>query len=670
MNGALGFSFVAGAVATVNPCGFALLPAYLARQLVRESRPGTAAAAVRALAVATLATLGFLFVFVSVGSAVALAGDALTGTFPWVGLVVGVVLSLVGLAVLSGHAPTVRLPRLGTQPRTRRLPADFLFGIGYGLASLSCALPLFLATLGTALTGSVSASLTGFVAYALGMGAVLASAALTAALSRQGLARVLRRLGRHVERASGALLLAAGVYVTDYWAVDIWRPRSGSLAARSTDVGGMLATTVSTWLASRRVHDLLLGVTAALLVFGLWALRGRARARLSVRPLRAPEHVPRMRGHLFALAAFAALTAAAAASAFAVMTHDNGERPIDRSALLGFIDPVAMAPPFALRDQFGSLTSPNRLRGRPIVIAFVYSHCRDACPLTAAKIRAAQLQLGSSASGIAWLAISVDPSSDTRTSVRAFSRRYGLLRSWHYLFRPHRAVMATLKAYGVQPQLTAASGPAYLQHSTYVSLFDRQGRRVESFTAASLTSTALVHDLRLVLGERPGPVNVNGRSHIGPSAQSVAKVFTASAPRVATRQGVLAVSGTDLATGRTVSLDAETGKPIVLNAWGSWCGGCAAEAPALAAFARAHPEIAVIGLDLEDTRTAALAFVHRFALPFPSIFDPNAVTAPPLGVSGLPTTIFLDRRHRVAARVVGESSRKRFEAGLRQAEQR
>src|SRR5579885_1833688 len=100
------------------------------------------------------------------------------------------------------------------------------------------------------------------------------------------------------------------------------------------------------------------------------------------------------------------------------------------------------------RYATSSAVSPHRLRGRPIVIAFVYSHCRDACPLTAAKIRAAQLQLGSSASGIAWLAISVDPSSDTRTSVRAFSRRYGLLRSWHYLFRPHRAVMATLKAYG------------------------------------------------------------------------------------------------------------------------------------------------------------------------------------------------------------------------------
>jgi cytochrome c biogenesis protein CcmG/thiol:disulfide interchange protein DsbE len=133
--------------------------------------------------------------------------------------------------------------------------------------------------------------------------------------------------------------------------------------------------------------------------------------------------------------------------------------------------------------------------------------------------------------------------------------------------------------------------------------------------------------------------------------------------------GVLALRGTDLTSGRPINLAALAGRPVVLNAWASWCAGCAAEAPALAAFANAHPEAAVVGIDLEDSRHDAAAFVARFGLPFPSIFDPEGITAARLNVSGLPTTLFLDRRHRIVSRIVGEADRGRFEAGLRQAEQ-
>ena len=669
MSGTLGFAFAAGAVATVNPCGFALLPAYLARQLASAPRVGTAAAAGEALAVAALATLGFLLVFASFGSAVALAGHVIAGSFPWVGLVVGILLALVGLAILVGHPPTLRLPQLGARARTSRLPGELVFGIGYGLASLSCALPLFLATLGTALTGSLSTSLLSFVAYALGMGTVLTLLALAAALSRQGLERALRRLLPYLERASGVLLLVAGAYVADYWAVAIWRPPSGSTAAAPLTAGGWLATTFSTWLSSPHAKTLLLVVAASLLAGGLWALQRLTRARIWSRLTREGKRV--QAGRLLALAALAVL-AAAAVSAFALAAGSRGARPLDRSALLGFLDPAAAAPAFTLRDQFGSLVSLDHLRGRPVVLAFVYSHCRDVCPLTATKIRAAQEQLGAASARIGWLAISVDPRTDTATSVRRFSRRYGLLRSWRYLSRPRRTVLATLKAYGIQPQLTtgsAAQAP-YLQHSAYVSLLDQQGRRIESFTDASLTTTALVHDLRLILGERPRPVHSKTQPRVATTAPSPAGPFTPSAPQLTLQQGLVALAGTDLVGGQPISVGSYAGEPVVLNAWASWCAGCATEAPALAAFARAHPEAAVVGLDLEDTRAAGLAFSRRFALPFPSIFDPNAVTAARLAVSGLPTTIFLDRRHRIITRIVGEADRARFEAGLRQAESR
>ncbi|MHB8659514.1 MAG: SCO family protein [Solirubrobacteraceae bacterium] len=675
MNGALGFAFAAGAVATVNPCGFALLPAYLARQVAEGGRTGSAAAAGRALAVGALATVGFLLVFASAGSAIALGAHTLTGIFPWLGLAVGLLLAAFGLATLLGRQPSLRLPQLGRRGQTGRPGGDVLFGIGYGLASLSCALPLFLATLGTASTGSLLTSALSFVAYALGMGTVLTLVALAAALSRGGLARALRRLLPYIGRASGALLLVAGLYVSDYWAVDLWRPGSGSAATAPVTAGGRLATSISTWLASTATKTGLLVAAGCLLLAALWQLRRRAAGHPFARragTTRADRPLPRRNvpRRLLTLAAVMALIFAAGASAFALIGTGSAARPLDRSALRGFVDPAAAAPPFALRDQFGRLVRLSALRGRPVLIAFVYSHCRDACPLTAAKIRAAQQALGPAASKLAWLAISVDPRTDTGPSVRAFSRRVGLLHSWSYLFQPQEAVSRALKAYGIQAQLTEASATAdpYRQHSAYVALLDANGRRIESFTDASLTTTDLVHDLRLITGEQPTRPTSTTQPATASKPSTPAGSFAPSTPQLALTHGVLSLSGTDLVSGRPISLDADAGKPVVLNAWASWCAGCAAEAPALAGFARAHPEAAVVGIDLEDTRSAAIAFSRRFALPFPSIFDPNAVSAVRLEVSGLPTTIFLDRQHRVVSRIVGEADRARFETGLRQAE--
>ena len=656
MTGALGFAFVAGAVATVNPCGFALLPAYLARQLANGTpADGRQRALARALGVGALATVGFVGVFAVTGSAIALGAHALTGSFPWIGFTVGLLLSAIGLATLLNRQPLVRfLPHLAGG-RRGRLPTELVFGFGYGLASLSCALPLFLATLGTALTGTALASAVSFLAYGLGMGTMLTLLAVAAALSRHGVARRLRRLLPYLERASGGLLLAAGLYVADYWAIALWRPSDSSLAAAPIGAGGRLASGVSTWLAGATAKSSLLAAAALLLVLAVWTVSHR--------------EVTLHRRRLAVLLAVAALVAGAA-SALALIGPGRAAAPLDRVALLGYADPAVAAPPFALRDQSGRLVQLERLRGRPVVIAFVYSHCRDACPLTAAQIRTTQRALGVDARRIAWLAISVDPHTDSPASVRAFSRRAGLSHSWRYLFRPQATVLRTLKAYGIQPQLTQASAAKapFLQHSAYITLVDRNGRRIESFTDSSLTSRDLTHDLRLVLGEpaaTPTSVQVPRAQQAAPSPG-----FKPIAPSVELGQGVLALRGTDLTSGRTVSLAAARGRPVVLNAWASWCAGCAAEAPALAAFARAHPEAVVVGIDLEDSRGGAVGFVRRFALPFPSIFDSDGITAARLGVSGLPTTIFLDRRHRIVDRIVGEADRNRFEAGLGRAERR
>jgi cytochrome c biogenesis protein CcmG/thiol:disulfide interchange protein DsbE len=128
-----------------------------------------------------------------------------------------------------------------------------------------------------------------------------------------------------------------------------------------------------------------------------------------------------------------------------------------------------------------------------------------------------------------------------------------------------------------------------------------------------------------------------------------------------------ALSGTDPVTGKLVSLADFRGKPVVINIWASWCPGCIAEARDLAEFARRHPEAQVLGVDTQDSKSGARAFYARWGWTHPSIFDPSGSLAARLGLQGLPSTYFLDERHEIVARIVGETDLAGFEDGLRRA---
>lgn len=136
---------------------------------------------------------------------------------------------------------------------------------------------------------------------------------------------------------------------------------------------------------------------------------------------------------------------------------------------------------------------------------------------------------------------------------------------------------------------------------------------------------------------------------------------------VAAPKGALELSGTDPVTGKHVDLADFAGKPVVLNVWGSWCPGCNEEASDLARFARAHPGVQVIGIDLEDTSAGARGFYRRWGWKHPSIADPHGEIASRLGVTGTPTTFFLDARHRVVTQIVGASDLAGFDRGLKAA---
>ena len=129
----------------------------------------------------------------------------------------------------------------------------------------------------------------------------------------------------------------------------------------------------------------------------------------------------------------------------------------------------------------------------------------------------------------------------------------------------------------------------------------------------------------------------------------------------------LELSGTDPVTGRHVDLASFAGKPIVLNVWGSWCPGCNDEASDLRRFERAHRDVQVVGIDLNDTSSGARAFYRRWDLDHPSIADPKGEIAASLGLQGTPTTYFLNRKHQIVTQIVGATNLAGFEQGARAA---
>ncbi|MEQ8249574.1 MAG: cytochrome c biogenesis protein CcdA [Alphaproteobacteria bacterium] len=215
MIGNLLFAYIAGAVATANPCGFALLPAFIARRL--SAADADSGPVLRALAVGGITTLGFVLLFGVVGGAVAAGLRGLGALLPAVGFAIGAALVVLGVASLAGRRVALPLPGFVSRGPTDGLAGDFVFGLGYGAASLGCTLPIFLAVAGTALTESVGLGAVNFIAYGLGMGTVLSALAVTTALARSGLAQTIASVLPYMSRISGTILVLAGLYVSFYW---------------------------------------------------------------------------------------------------------------------------------------------------------------------------------------------------------------------------------------------------------------------------------------------------------------------------------------------------------------------------------------------------------------------------------------------------------------------
>jgi thiol-disulfide isomerase/thioredoxin len=141
-----------------------------------------------------------------------------------------------------------------------------------------------------------------------------------------------------------------------------------------------------------------------------------------------------------------------------------------------------------------------------------------------------------------------------------------------------------------------------------------------------------------------------GGEEAGSSDQPVATVSSKKLPKPLAQNRAEA---NQIIDGSTEALEGKLaelrGHPVVVNQWGSWCPPCRAEFPFFAEVAESHAaDVAFLGVDIQDDRGAAEAFLEEFPVPYPSIFDQDADAVRSLNWSQVsPTTWFIDAQGEV-----------------------
>lgn len=277
----LAFPLSAGLVAAFNPCGFAMLPAYVSYFLGLESDDETNMAknVIRGLVVGLTMTLGFMAVFGTMGILMStiVSEGTISRNVPYATIAFGVLMIPLGIAMLRGFEPKLNVPRLQLGGGSSQLPSIFLFGVSYAIVSISCTIGIFLLVVANSFDeGSVGAGTLEFLAYAAGMGLVIMVLTLGVALARSSVATNMRRFLPYVNRVSGGMLVLSGIYLTIYgsWELQVLddpestNPVSDAIVGRFED----LQIRVQTWVDDVGATQLAMAVTVIIVGVLTWAL--------------------------------------------------------------------------------------------------------------------------------------------------------------------------------------------------------------------------------------------------------------------------------------------------------------------------------------------------------------------------------------------------------------
>jgi cytochrome c-type biogenesis protein len=270
----LSLSFIRGLVASINPCGFVLLPTYLMYFLGVSAANGEMQKAPisKALLVGVTVSSGFLAVFFAIGAVTQFWTQSLLENAKYATAAIGIAFVVLGIAMLFGYKLPIGTMQVRTGERDRTMRSMFLYGIAYAVASLGCTLPLFMSTLfQTGESKGYWAGVANVVMYALGMAVVVISLTLALAAANVSFVKWLKSKMQYVEMVSGAFVLLSGLYLLWYF---YWRDVKDE-SDPLTDAVDRLQQRVQNWLNGNW--------QVAAVVFGAVILGGVAYAMLRER---------------------------------------------------------------------------------------------------------------------------------------------------------------------------------------------------------------------------------------------------------------------------------------------------------------------------------------------------------------------------------------------------
>ena len=223
-----GFAFIAGLIASLNPCGFVMLPAYVGI-FITDKNPKKNSSNFHQLqtifSVSISMGLGFLFVFGTIGIIISFGRDIFSeyvNLFHWIGFILGFILIITGVYVSSGKKLYFQKPQsISSKIQIKsnsELSNYFLFGISYALVSISCTMPIFLALIGSSI--SRDGFLYGFyqfLIYSLGMTTMIIIITIILSIFKSTVLEKIKNLSKYIDAVSSYTLILVGGYLIFYW---------------------------------------------------------------------------------------------------------------------------------------------------------------------------------------------------------------------------------------------------------------------------------------------------------------------------------------------------------------------------------------------------------------------------------------------------------------------
>lgn len=270
--------FSLGIVTAINPCGFAMLPTWLGYFIGKDTADSQARPeqVVRGLWVSMTLTATFVGVFGFLGFLIShlVNEETIAQKTPWITVVLGILLIPYGFSLL--FKKNIKLfPSFSRRgPRSNELLSVIGFGISYAIVSVGCSAPLFLLQISGSFSreGIIEGTVI-FLAYALGLGAVVTITTLSLALARGGIVRNLRKLLPYMDQIGALALLAGGAYLCIYGIYEIRTLNSpGSGANPIVGKINELQSHLTIWISEVGGLEIGLALWLIIITFVLWGL--------------------------------------------------------------------------------------------------------------------------------------------------------------------------------------------------------------------------------------------------------------------------------------------------------------------------------------------------------------------------------------------------------------